>query len=339
MNQFAKNTLTRLAPILGAGAIGACPLCWVGSASLLTFFGLGALVPLWPWVVGAFLALGVVGFAFDYRSHRDWRPLALLAVGGALLYVGRYVFVAPGFGYWQIWGPGAALVLYAVFANKRLFRKPSDDATASPGGHGSGNSLTPRIVAALAVLFGLAVGFAWASASAQSRASSAPTAISAEHPYAQTPVINAYYNGESVWFMHTDVSDEQMAKRLTKMTGFNTIFSPQLRAIPPSVAGAIYVFTNGISQAGAKPWGGGPFGYQIDIMSAIPGDSAYTPILNPHLVTWKDAATPRVLTSVDELTQAQRNGELTITETPVIVNAPVIKWPSPYLNGQSKVGN
>lgn len=43
MNQFTKNLLTRLSPILGAGTIGVCPLCWIGSASLLTYLGLGHL--------------------------------------------------------------------------------------------------------------------------------------------------------------------------------------------------------------------------------------------------------------------------------------------------------
>lgn len=337
MNQIARSILTRLSPVLGAGAVGACPLCWIGSASLLTFLGLGALVPLWPWVVGALLIVSVIGFAFDYRSHRDWHPFALLVGGGVLLYIGRYVFVAPGFGYWQIWGSGMILVLYAVFANKRLFKKPSGDAAAPSSRHDSGNAAAHRFVA-LALLFGLAVGFAWASASSP-RAPSASAAISAEHPYEQVPVINAYYDGGLVWFQHTDVSDEQMAQRLTKMAGFHTLFSPQLGAVPKAAAGALYVFTNGISHAGEKPWGGGPFGYQIDIMSAIPGDHAYTPALNPRLVTWNKGAVPRVLTSVDELMRAQRNGELTIAETPVIVDAPVVKWPSSYLNGQSRVGN
>jgi len=37
MKDFLKKVFTRLTPILGAGAIGVCPLCWIGSASLLTY--------------------------------------------------------------------------------------------------------------------------------------------------------------------------------------------------------------------------------------------------------------------------------------------------------------
>lgn len=122
MNQFAKNLLTRLSPILGAGAIGACPLCWIGSASLLTYLGLGALIPWWRWIGFGFIVLGVVGFILDYLSHKNPRPLIMLIAGGILLYVGRYVFLST-WGAWQIWGPGALLIIGAVVYNKQQFAK------------------------------------------------------------------------------------------------------------------------------------------------------------------------------------------------------------------------
>ncbi len=121
---FGKKLLTRLAPILGAGAIGVCPLCWLGSASLLTYLGLGALIPAWRWLAFGLIALGAVGFIFDYRAHKNPKPLILLAIGAILLYVGRYVF-ASTWGAWQIWGLGAILIIAAVIYNKKLFRKPN----------------------------------------------------------------------------------------------------------------------------------------------------------------------------------------------------------------------
>lgn len=116
--------LSRLGPILGAGAVGACPLCWVGSASLLTYLGLGGLIPVWRWIALTFLAGGLVGFIFDYRSHHNLYPLALLSFGGLLLYLGRYVYGGPGFSGWPIWGLGAALVILAVILNKQQFSRP-----------------------------------------------------------------------------------------------------------------------------------------------------------------------------------------------------------------------
>jgi len=41
---------------------------------------------------------------------------------------------------------------------------------------------------------------------------------------------------------------------------------------------------------------------------------------------WNDNATSRELKSVEEIIAAQKNGELTITETNIIVNSPAIKW-------------
>ena len=118
-----KKLLTQLSPILGAGAVGVCPLCWLGSASLLTYIGLGALIPVWQWIVFVFLGFGLIGFMFDYRSHKNIYPIILLFAGGILLYVGRYVFVGADFGYWQIWGSGTILILVAVVYNKKLFNK------------------------------------------------------------------------------------------------------------------------------------------------------------------------------------------------------------------------
>lgn len=123
MKENWKKLLTQLSPILGAGAIGVCPLCWLGSASLLTYLGLGALIPVWQWVVFVFLGLGLIGFVLDYRSHKNIYPIILLIVGGILLYVGRYVFVGADFGYWPIWGLGAVIILVAVVYNKKLFNK------------------------------------------------------------------------------------------------------------------------------------------------------------------------------------------------------------------------
>lgn len=123
MQNFLKKSLTMVAPVLGAGAIGVCPLCWLGSASFLTYLGLGALIPVWRLIAFGFIALGAVGFIFDYRAHKNPKPLALLALGAILLYVGRYVFLST-LGAWQIWGVGAVLIVAAVIYNKSLFRKP-----------------------------------------------------------------------------------------------------------------------------------------------------------------------------------------------------------------------
>lgn len=124
MAKVLNTILTKLSPILGAGAVGACPLCWVGSASLLTYLGLGSLIPIWRNIAFTLLGIAVAGFLLDYRAHRVPYPSVLLISGGILLYLGRYVYGGAGFADWQIWGLGAALVVAATIYNKRLFRKP-----------------------------------------------------------------------------------------------------------------------------------------------------------------------------------------------------------------------
>jgi len=75
------------------------------------------------WIAFGFITLGAIGFLFDYRAHKNPYPLALLALGAVLLYVGRYVLLSTR-GSWPIWGTGALLIVIAVLYNKSLFRKP-----------------------------------------------------------------------------------------------------------------------------------------------------------------------------------------------------------------------
>ncbi len=147
-------------------------------------------------------------------------------------------------------------------------------------------------------------------------------------PYETLPVIDAYYQGEKVWFIHTDVSSDSMADRLTEMVGYRTLHAPQnTRAAKLEKLGKIYVFTNGVDRRDAEPWGGGPFGYQIDVVDSVPGDAAYTSWRTPQLVTWKDGAAPRVLKSEQAILEAQANGQLTVKPTDVVVNVPMVEWP------------
>ena len=145
--------------------------------------------------------------------------------------------------------------------------------------------------------------------------------------YEKIPVINAYYEGREIWFIHPDVTSPEMADRLSMMVGYPVVVAPKhSEVINIDLLAKLYLFTNGIDHREEKPWGGGPFFYQIDIFDSIPGDEEYTALRNPHSVTWDDSATPRILTSVEELFAAEKAGELVIEPTDVIVNAPVVRW-------------
>ncbi|MGI0045402.1 MAG: DUF7482 domain-containing protein, partial [Nitrososphaeraceae archaeon] len=45
-----------------------------------------------------------------------------------------------------------------------------------------------------------------------------------------------------------------------------------------------------------------------------------------YLVTWNENATAKVLTTEEAILQAEKNGELTIQKSGVVVNAPIIAW-------------
>jgi len=140
------------------------------------------------------------------------------------------------------------------------------------------------------------------------------------------PLIDGYYNGEKVYFVHTEVSDKAMAEMMTMMINFPTLHVSNLKNISPDEMAKVYVFTNGIS--GSGPYGGGPFMFQIDVFDSIPGQMGHSQFRVPHLVTWNENSTPRILTSVDEILEAETNGELTIQKTDNVVNAPMIVWKS-----------
>ena len=119
---FLSRMLSLVSPLASTGAVGVCPACVVASASVLSWLGLGALIPVWRPIAFGLLGLGAIGFIRDFQKHRRTAPLVLLIAGGALLYLGRYVFGGPEFTGWPIWGAGALLVLIGVVINRRQFR-------------------------------------------------------------------------------------------------------------------------------------------------------------------------------------------------------------------------
>jgi len=140
------------------------------------------------------------------------------------------------------------------------------------------------------------------------------------------PMIDGYYKGEKVFFVHTEVSDKNMAEMMSMMINFPTLHVSDLTNIPQSEMSKVYVFTNGIP--GSEPYGGGPFMFQIDVFDSIPGQIGYSQFRVPHLVTWNNDSTPRILTFEDEILEAESNGELTIQKTGNVVNVPMIVWKS-----------
>jgi len=138
------------------------------------------------------------------------------------------------------------------------------------------------------------------------------------------PMIDGYYKGNKVYFLHTEVSDSAMAVMMSKMINFPTLHVPELKNIPEDKLARVYVFTNGV--LGPEPYGGGPFMYQIDVFDSIPGQAEYSQFRIPYLVTWNNDTNPRILTSESEILKAKSEGKVTIKKSTLVVNAPMITW-------------
>ena len=73
----------------------------------------------------------------------------------------------------------------------------------------------------------------------------------------------------------------------------------------------IWAFTNGADA-------------QRNIIDTVPGKADYTPLWAVRMVTWRNGAGVRVLRSAAAVRTAERAGQVTIANAPVVVNCPVL---------------
>ncbi len=126
-----------------------------------------------------------------------------------------------------------------------------------------------------------------------------------------------YVDGRLAFFIATDSSDNQTAASINDSFGHRINFAPILSSIPKLYIQQGYDFINGIK-------GEGPFGFQLPIASALPGDKYYSPLVQLNFIKWNKNANARLLKSSEEIGQAQRNNELQIIKTNIIINSPAV---------------
>jgi hypothetical protein len=132
------------------------------------------------------------------------------------------------------------------------------------------------------------------------------------------PVSRGYVNGKIGYFIATDASDPQIAASITNTTGFKVNFSPILALSPESSRQQGYDFINGVKQSSS------PMGFQLGVSSVSPGEKGYSPLYALNFVKWNANVTPRILKSASEVLSAERNGELTISKTGIVINSPEV---------------
>jgi hypothetical protein len=135
------------------------------------------------------------------------------------------------------------------------------------------------------------------------------------------PVSTGFIDGKIAYFIATDASTQEVASSVSNTTGFKVNYAPTLANISDSARQPGFVFLNGF--LGEEE---GPFGSQLSVASAVPGDPDYSPLFDINYVEWNTNNTSniRILKSADEIFEAQQNGELTITKSNVVINSPAI---------------
>jgi hypothetical protein len=140
------------------------------------------------------------------------------------------------------------------------------------------------------------------------------------------PLSRGYVNGKLAYFIATDASDNSTAHEISRNLRSKVNFSPSLALIPESSRQQGYEFLNGVKGQGA-------FGFQLPVATKLPVDKGYTPIVQLNFVKWNynnNATknhipnTVRELKSVSEILAAQRNHELSITRTNILINSPAV---------------
>jgi hypothetical protein len=140
----------------------------------------------------------------------------------------------------------------------------------------------------------------------------------------RVPPVFGHYGGEEVFFIHTEVSDAEIAQTLEGMMGSPVPVVESLAEVPEQARSPVYVFTNGVKPEDTPA---GPLGFQPDVFATAPGDEGYTPLRELVLVTWADDAEPRLLTSAQEVTEAEAAGDVRFEQPGVVVNIPLLTWP------------
>lgn len=137
---------------------------------------------------------------------------------------------------------------------------------------------------------------------------------------ASVPAGKAYAEGQDIYFMHTEVSDEGVAKILTDMMSSPVLVVPSLAKASDDMLANVYVFKNGLK-------GMGPLGFQPDVFDNPPGTEGYRPLRRLILLTWENEGSARELKSLAEVKAALDKGELTAEEPGVVINMPFVTWP------------
>ena len=222
-------------------------------------------------------------------------------------------------GYSPLWRVN--LVTRNSASNTTLYTSSSEVTAAGPNGTGALTITQTSIIVECSVVLGIAPtgqlpGTTIKLAAATFARGSAVT------PTANLPLQAGYYNNEPALYITPEVGGADAADAKSIAQGFNANYVPaafnNLSDQNPAVDD-IYVFTN-FTQGNVLASSPHPAGYENT-------DPNYSPLWQINLVAWNSGFKPRRLTSQQDVLNAQKDKEVTVTQAPIIVECSVIYTP------------
>ncbi len=135
------------------------------------------------------------------------------------------------------------------------------------------------------------------------------------------PLKEAWFEGQIVHYVSTDISDAGIAKK----QGINYVPALAETLKPGMPVERAYKFP-GDEQATVLPSIPRPVG-------GANADATYSPLWVLVMVRWKPGITPHTLTSEEAVLAAQDKGEVELTRTKIVANWPVVRARGAALQG------
>ncbi len=135
------------------------------------------------------------------------------------------------------------------------------------------------------------------------------------------PLKEAWFEGEIVHYVSTDISDPGIAKK----QGINYVPALADTLKPGMPVEKAYKFPND-EQATVLPSIPRPVG-------GANADASYSPLWVLVMVRWKPGITPHTLTSEEAVLAAEEKGEVELTRTRIVANWPVVRARGAALQG------
>jgi len=119
------------------------------------------------------------------------------------------------------------------------------------------------------------------------------------------PAFHGFYDGHKDTYLNTDVSSRAEAKAMH--VNFSAPIG-KVKGLPE-----IYL-VQGRAATG-----------QLAIFGSEPGEASYSPLWSETILTWKQGATPVLITSDTQIDKIEKTGKLTEHDGGAVLNCPIIK--------------